>query len=204
VHGNHEPYGDEHDLFLEKIRTASDKGSMHYLEKDEYFLNGVRFLGCCLWTDYALAPNRQEEAMTECENKLSDHRCIRTADGYFTARDALRLHEASRAWLEEKLGESFDGRTVVVTHHAPHRNSIHPRYAGMAMNAGFVSDLTPLLEKADLWIHGHVHDSFDYQVGKARVVVNPRGYALNRLTAEAPDRIQWENERFDPGLIVEI
>ena len=28
-----------------------------------------------------------------------------------------------------------------------------------------------------LWIHGHTHESFDYQIGKTRVVCNPRGYA---------------------------
>jgi len=28
-----------------------------------------------------------------------------------------------------------------------------------------------------LWIHGHTHESFDYKIGKTRVVCNPRGYA---------------------------
>lgn len=205
VHGNHEVYGDEHAHLVEKIRAASsDKGNVHYLEQDEYVLNGVRFLGCCLWTDYALYPGKRGEAMEDCEAKLTDHRAIRTAHGHFSPQDALTLHEASRAWLEKKLNEPFGGPTVVVTHHAPHPRSIHPRYAGMAMNAGFVSDLTPLVEKADLWIHGHVHDSFDYRIGKARVVANPRGYARNYLAAETPARINWENERFDPRLTVEI
>ncbi len=51
----------------------------------------------------------------------------------------------------------------------------HPRFAGTLLNAAFVSDLTPLIEKADLWIHGHVHDSFDYEIGDTRVIANPRG-----------------------------
>ena len=37
------------------------------------------------------------------------------------------------------------GPTVVVTHHAPHPLSIHARFAGNPVNAGFVSDLAPLL-----------------------------------------------------------
>ena len=204
VHGNHEIYGDEPVNLVDKIRAASHKSNVHYLENEEYVFNGVRFLGCCLWTDYALYPGKRDEAMAECEAKLADHRAIRTAHGHFATEDALALHEASRAWLDRKLDESFDGRTVVITHHAPHSGSIHSRYAGMAMNAGFVSDLTPLIEKADLWIHGHVHDSFDYRVGKSRVVANPRGYARNYLVAEMPERIRWENERFDPRLTVEI
>jgi hypothetical protein len=81
---------------------------------------------------------------------------------------------------------------------------VHPRYAGDLLNAAFVSDLTPLVEQADRWIHGHIHDSFDYRVGKCRVVANPRGYALNRLSAESPEQIEWENPAFDPWLVVEV
>ena len=33
------------------------------------------------------------------------------------------------------------------------------------------------LEIHSLWIHGHIHESFDYKIGKTRVVCNPRGYA---------------------------
>ena len=28
-----------------------------------------------------------------------------------------------------------------------------------------------------IWIHGHTHESFDYHIGKTRIVCNPRGYA---------------------------
>lgn len=50
--------------------------------------------------------------------------------------------------------------------------------------------------QADLWVHGHVHESFDYWIGRCRVVCNPRGY---------PGRAgQAENARFDPNYVVEI
>ena len=135
---------------------------------------------------------------------MNDHQLIRIADGYFTPAEALRVHQQSRTWLESKLNQSFDGRTIVVTHHAPHPNSINPRYAGVSLNAAFVSDLTPLLGKSDLWIHGHAHDSFDYEVAGTRVIANPRGYALNRLSAETPAELEWENEAFDTRLVVEV
>lgn len=204
VHGNHEAYGEEYAALVEKMRMASTGGNVHYLERDETILDGVRFLGCCLWTDYLLEPADQPIAMAEAEQRLSDHRMIRTAHGRFTAADALRLHQGSRAWLDAKLDERFGGPTVVVTHHGPHPNSIHPRYAGMSLNAAFVSDLTPLVEKADLWIHGHVHDSFSYDISGTRVIANPRGYALNRQSAKTPEQLVWENEKFDAKLIVEI
>lgn len=204
VHGNHELYHEEYADLVSKMRAASAGTNVHYLDEDEYILGGVRFLGCCLWTDYLLDSARQQASMTEAEQKLRDHSVIRTAQGHFTAGDALRIHRQSRTWLEEKLHERFDGATVVVTHHAPHPGSIHPRYAGTLLNAAFASDLTPLVEQADVWIHGHVHDSFDYKASGTRVVANPRGYALNGAAAETPEQIVWENPQFDARLTLEI
>lgn len=204
VHGNHEAYHEQYFDLLKKMRVASKGSQVRYLEKDEYVLNGVRFLGCCLWTDYRLDSANFRKAMNDAETSLNDHRLIRIQQGQFTAQDALETHRRSRDWLDTKLDEHFDGPTVVVTHHGPHPNSVHPRYAGTPLNAAFVSDLTPLLQKSDLWIHGHVHDSLDYEVSGARVIANPRGYAVNRLTAQSIEQLKWENERFDSKLVVRV
>ncbi|HEX2531074.1 MAG TPA: metallophosphoesterase [Burkholderiaceae bacterium] len=204
VHGNHEPYREQYFSLIDGLRDAARGGNVHYLEQDECILDGVRFLGCCLWTDYLLDPPNQIAAMAEAERLLYDHRLIQTPQGGFSAADALRLHRESRAWLEDKLNERYAGLTVVVTHHAPHPNSVHPRFAGSLLNAAFVSDLTPLIGKADLWIHGHVHDSFDYRVDGTRVVANPRGYALNRRAAASVAELEWENKFFDPRLVVTL
>jgi calcineurin-like phosphoesterase family protein len=204
VHGNHEPYHEEYPPLVDQLRARSANGNVHYLEQDEWMTNGVRFLGCCLWTDYLIHPSGRTAAMEEAERLLFDHKVIRNGDNVFSADDALRLHEQSRAWLERKLDENFSGPTVVVTHHAPHSNSIHPRYAGGLLNAAFVSDLTPLFGKAALWVHGHVHDSFDYTMAGTRVIANPRGYAANYRAAPTTDALQWENPEFDSRLIVEV
>lgn len=120
------------------------------------------------------------------------------------ARQTLEDHEESRRWLERELEKPFAGKTVVITHHGPHPLSIHPRYVGNRINAGFVSDLTPLLLKTDLWLHGHVHDSFAYQVGGCRVVANPAGYALNRLASANGDVLELENRNFNPSLTLDV
>jgi hypothetical protein len=31
-------------------------------------------------------------------------------------------------------------------------------------------------QRAALWIHGHMHDPFDYEINGTRVICNPRGY----------------------------
>lgn len=204
VHGNHESYRAQYVDLIANMRRAAQGSRVHYLERDEWVHGGVRFLGCCLWTDYCITEAPQEEAMHEAERILYDHQLIAMPDGLFSAADALQLHRDSRAWLQEKLDQPFSGPTVVVTHHAPHPGSIHPRFAGTVLNAAFISDLTPLMGKAALWIHGHVHDSFDYEIAGTHIVANPRGYALNRKTATSPAEIEWENKAFDARRVVEI
>ena len=204
VHGNHEAYYEQISGLVKNMRAAAEGSQVRYLENDELVLDGVRFLGCCLWTDYRLYDSDPVAAMAEAEARLLDHRVILSGNGYFTTQDALAIHQESRAWLESRLDEAFDGPTVVVTHHAPHPGSIHPRFDASPLNAAFISDLTPLIEKADLWVHGHVHDSVDYEVAGTRIIANPRGYPLNRLAAQSPEQIEWENPQFDPQLVASV
>lgn len=211
VHGNHEAYDAHYPDTVEDIRQrARDSNRVTHLENAVCIIDGVRFLGCCLWTDYTLQQEgvdilTLEAAMEEAGKILFDHRLISMpGDRLFTPQDALQLHQQSRRWLEQELAQDFDGPTIVVTHHGVHPQSIHARFAGSPLNPGFISDLTPLLAQADLWIHGHVHDSFDYEVAGCRVITNPRGYALNLKQAASLDQIEWENPHFNSQLVVEI
>jgi Icc-related predicted phosphoesterase len=144
--------------------------------------------------------------MENAEIRIADHRQIRGEDGqFFTASDALCEHEKSRAWLASELAQPYEGKTVVITHHAPHPLSVHPRYAGDPLNAAFVSDLSELLEqRPDLWLHGHVHDSFDYKAGGCRVVANPRGYPRNASSCEFEKDLVFENQSYECALVLEV
>lgn len=55
-----------------------------------------------------------------------------------------------------------------------------------------------------MWLHGHVHDSFDYRVGRCRVVCNPRGYAQNRKEALSVDELLFENQAFQSQLVIDL
>ena len=52
------------------------------------------------------------------------------------------------AWLAAELAKPHDGPTVVITHPAPSRSSIHPRFEGSLLNACFVSDELQWLHSA--------------------------------------------------------
>ena len=87
--------------------------------------------------------------------------------------------------------------TVVVTHFAPSAGSVAERFKGSPLNACFVSELDERIRRWQplAWLHGHVHDSFDYRLGDTRVVANPRGYAPQGKT---------ENAAFDPALTIDV
>ena len=97
--------------------------------------------------------------------------------------------------LKKLINETFQGKTVVVTHHCPSWNSVTPKYQSNLLSACFASRLEDLLGKSELWIHGHTHESFDYDINGTRVVCNPRGYVL---------RGAIENSSFDPRKIVSV
>jgi len=203
--GNHEFYGHAIEQVRTDLRKAAAGTSVIFMDNNAVDFGGVRFLGTTLWTDYRLELNRtQRQLMENAELRISDHFRIQCSDGKFTAKRALAEHEIARAWLTHELDKSYDGKTVVVSHHGPHPLSVHPRYVGEALNAAFVSNLTELLSKADFWIHGHVHDSFDYRVAGCRVVANPRGYALNRNRVETAKELVFENEAFQWACVVDV
>jgi Icc-related predicted phosphoesterase len=206
IMGNHEAYGGCIEAVQAELARAAQGTSVRFLEREVADFGGVRFLGCTLWTDYRLRSNRtQRQLMETAQLRINDHRLIRMPNGeLFSPEHALREHERSRAWLSQELLRTYDGKTVVISHHGPHLQSVHPRYIGEPLNASFVSDLSELLPKADLWLHGHVHDSFDYRVAGCRVIANPLGYALNKSAVETARELVFENKKFDWTCVIDV
>jgi predicted phosphodiesterase len=204
VAGNHEFYDRSWEQTRTDLQRACKGTNVTVLDNAVVEVLGVRILGCTLWTDFRLTGAPLTQAMDAVERGLTDYRVIHTRQGPLRAQHTLADHESPRRWLQTEAARPFAGPTVVVTHHGPHPLSIHPRFAGHPINPGFVSDLTPLLGHADLWLHGHTHDSFDYRIGRCRVVANPAGYLLNRAAVGIGQGRELENARFDPGLVIDL
>lgn len=207
VPGNHEFHGSTVGAVLDGFKQrAAAFPQVQVLAPGVCEVGGVRFIGCTLWTDYAVfGDSLRRLAMSVCAQKILDHTAMRgDAGGAFTPDDALALHRAQRGWLAARLAEPFAGKTVVITHHAPHPGSIHPRYAGDLSSAAFASALDDCLGLADLHIHGHTHDSFDYRVGRTRIVANPMGYCRGIRRAATPAELDRENPFFDSRLVLEL
>jgi len=188
VAGNHEYYFHEISEWLDLLRRSNIK---HFLENDQIVLNGVRFLGCTLWTDFALMGDARK-AREDSENRLSDYRRIFTKNGSLTGLDVLGMHTFSRRWLTGKLNEPFEGPTVVVTHFAPSINCCAPRPLNY-LAPSFIVDMGEMFGKCKLWVHGHTHGKSDLTINGTRIISNQLGYAGESLMC-----------RFNPKLVVEV
>ncbi len=202
VAGNHEYYDRGIASGLSELRQLCAGTRVRFLEQDEAVIDGVRFLGTTLWTDFMLFedPQQRSAAIAAASGFVRDFhviRCGEQEDRLFTPDDAMALHRESARWLAARLATPHAGPTVVITHHAPSALSIHPRFAESPVNVAFVSRLDHLLDggRARLWVHGHTHDSFDYVVNGTRVVCNPRGYSRQGVN---------ENRAFAPDLVIDV
>lgn len=198
VMGNHEHYKGRWDRTESVLREECARhGNIHLLEQDKMVIDDTVFLGASIWSSLN---DGDPITMFTVKDMMNDYRSITEKNGenYHKLRPetTYKKHLETVRWLDHMLAD--DKRpTVVVGHHAPSRQSIHPKYQHQTlMNGAFASNLEHLMLDRDhvkLWVHGHVHDRHDYMVGDARVLCNPHGY---------PGEASMLS--FDPGLIVSI
>jgi len=206
VAGNHEFDRRELRQAWPELREHCERLGLRLLEREETILlddrgRRIRFLGTVRWSDFDLLGPAKRAAAER-------------AGAYFvkvmqTTRDGLPFNAAAvrdealacRAWLASALATPpADGcdATVVVTHFAPSRLSIDPRYGAQPSSASFCNADDDLLSGADVWLHGHLHCRHDYRVAHAdgrqtRVVCQARG-----LDAKG------EPAGFDPFKLIEV
>lgn len=198
VLGNHDYYAD--DLDDDRYTLYDDLGvHMLRIDRPSVVVGGVRFIGQTLWTDYAIAGD-VDSARAWGRLEMPDFKGIDLGLRRAQTRDLLERHRQQRSILERELGKPFAGKTVVVTHHAPHAKSLASPILTPS-DGSFASDLGQVIEtyRPALWVHGHVHSTVDYMVGSTRVVCNARGYAR-----VAKDGQVTENRHFNPILTLEI
>ena len=213
VGGNHEFYSVTRDRELEKAREAAQAfPNIHILQDDQVVIEGTRFLGATLWTDFRLfGEERQREAMRLAGEKgvgMNDFQRIRLASkdyGRFRPDDAAVEHAKTVAWLRARFAEPFDGPTVVVTHHAPSFRSVKAGTEDELVTAAYASNLADLVASsgATLWVHGHIHEAHDYEIGGTRVLSNPRGY-VETMGHGRHTWVRAQTTGFDPELVVEV
>lgn len=207
---------------IERCRDLGAKHGVTFLENGVAYVHGVRVVGATLWTGFDLIPPiyTRKQCMYLAQNGyLPDDRLyggrrgarmidytdvhMRSESGRserFTPSRSIAMHKESRAFIEGVLATEHDGPTVVMTHHAPHPDSLmDPSIEGFRQfDYCYASDLSAILEAdnaPEVWIHGHVHESRDYVAGNCRIVANPKGYPVPGGT---------ENPHWNPRFTIEI
>jgi Icc-related predicted phosphoesterase len=196
VMGNHEHYSGRWNDTAAHLREALEPWNNITLLDDAWLNFGnVRIVGTTLWTDLN---NSDPLTMMSMPQMMSDYRAITinrqgiyhklrpvdTLAAHYAARDLLRI--ATDGWA---------GDVIVLGHHAPSFHSVHEQYRNQGiMNGAFCSNLDEFImsqSKIKLWIHGHVHNEFDYMIEQCRIICNPLGYP-------------GEKNQFNPNLVIEI
>jgi predicted phosphodiesterase len=216
VPGNHEYDGLEYDEAHARLQEACARLGLTWLERETVVIDGVRFVGTTLWTDFEALVDPLADVTRQHQQR---QKALRAANFYLRKNTSLRrgqpllaedlaaLGRECQHWLRDALAAPFDGPTVAVTHFAPSLRSADPRYGLVPGTAGFCNALDELLPHAQLWMHGHLHCPVDYTVegtreGRAwrcRVVANPLGYA--HKGEQAGFRADWTVEVPPAGIL---
>ena len=197
IMGNHEHYSGDFAKGPERFRTFCDShaiANVTLLDKETVKIDGYEFIAGTLWTDF----NDQDSlTMFNAERAMNDYKAVKNTNDRvswkFLPKHALSDHRQMRDYLRAcmdnyKESGRTDNRIVVITHHAPSPSSIHPKYMNDdLMNGNFYSNMDQFIldnPQIQLWVHGHMHDPFDYGIGGTRVVCNPRGYVQYEQRAQ--------------------
>ena len=208
VPGNHEHYAPTGDprsapellaaLEREVARLNAEAPRIHLLQRARgVVIEGVRFLGTTLWSDWSLAgrwltpgtPDRPADPVAYAAARMTDpvtgsrefRGSIRHADGQaWSPADAMAAHAREAAALRDALARPHAGPTVVVTHHpaGPQAADAFRDAPGVpwwvpAFYATTVLDSLPEADRPDAWISGHFHAGHDLRIGRTRWVANP-------------------------------
>jgi len=197
VMGNHEHYSGDFAKGSDRFRTFCELHNITnitLLDKQSVVIDGYDFHGGTLWTDFN---DMDTFTMHNAATAMNDYHSVKNSDDTvswkFLPKHALRDHQKMRSYLQAvcdnyREAERADNRVVVITHHAPSKGSLHEKYAhDTLMNGNFYTNMDEFIlanPQIQLWIHGHMHDPFDYGVGGTRVVCNPRGYVQYEQRAQ--------------------
>jgi Icc-related predicted phosphoesterase len=200
IAGNHEFYNGKFHKGVQYLRDECAKyGNIYFMERDCKVIDDVVFLGATLWTDM----NRGDPiTLHAVKDMMNDFRIIRNDDKGYTQlkpADTAVRHRETLQYFKHVLDDNKENKCVIVGHHSPSYQSIHPQYSNeFLMNGAYHSDLSEFIldhPQIVLWTHGHTHHAFDYQIGNCRIVCNPRGYESD----------SWKEETgFNPNIVLEI
>lgn len=181
--GNHEYYKGAYPKTLNKIVETAQNSNISVLENTFVDIEGIRFHGATLWTDFSLFGSPMTYG-SFCQTQMSDYKLIRRDPSYSKLRsiDTYKIHQISKNWLKESLENSKGMKNIVVTHHAPSLQSVPQQFKNDPVTSAYASDLEDFIEEHQplYWIHGHIHTPTRYKIKETEIICNPHGYITEK------------------------
>lgn len=211
VPGNHEFYGKPHmkhrrtlphdRILMQEAALASKDWEfpLYVLDDGTVEVDGVRFVGGTLWTDFLMDGDDFDLPwrLREAPGQIGDFSNIFMQNSdLLSSTDWIDMHRETAGFIREELKKPFQGKTVVVTHHLPYPGCTPEFYRGSSSNHLFASseaafgDILRSQNAPALWICGHTHEVVDVTIGKTRVVCNPFGYRF--IPHERGNGFSWD------------
>ena len=205
VLGNHDYYGGNIIDALQQYRTDFYALGIELLERDRLYIDGVEFVGTTLWTDFRLGMDydkaqtymRDYEAIYEGEYRRvipeTIHGINKENIAFLKHAEALRANFRANytphLHITEEGGIAEDKR-VLITHHLPTQEFMHPRWAGNELNGAYIASVPhDILRGFDLCVFGHTHDFINREAPITRHACNPKGYGNYEMTNFNPEFI---------------
>ena len=176
VYGNHEFYGSSIEKCLSQAKLLeSEFSNLRILNNESVTIDNVNFFGTTLWSNLSNAISEYE-----ARSRMNDYRRITHLNRSLRPSDTTRFHFDALHRLGEFLKSSADADNVVISHHAPSRQSKDERFRESTLNDAYMSDLDSFIieHSPSYWLHGHLHCTNNYTIGNTRIMSNPRGYQV--------------------------
>lgn len=162
VLGNHEFMRHTPQSALELAGDVAKRSGIKLLEMGTVEFDGFSLHGATGWYPYKTGNELVEYNMIDF-HRIKGHK-----------QWVYDHHAKTRRWLQKNV----TSKDLVVTHHLPCQQAVHPKWLGNRINCFFVSDFDDVLASniPAMWMHGHSHESMNQKVNKTTLVRNPYGY----------------------------
>lgn len=172
--GNHEFYRSWDTSQSDKAQNIKVVKNVHLLNNTAIIYKDVRFVFSTLWSYIG-----DLEGIYIGQN-MSDFDLIRYSGRKLTTGIYTnKLHRPSLDFLANELSKPTDIPTVVVTHHLPSLQCVHPKHQGSPLNQGFATNLDAFILNTQpaYWIYGHSHANMpEMEIGRTKLITNQLGY----------------------------
>lgn len=178
IAGNHEFYFSDYNSVLEDMEKFFARfPNVHFLNNTALKVEGeeVYIFGGTFWTEF----KNDFTAIETARRRMNDYRLISYYDMPLIPEDTISFHKEAIKKLKTFLSKHKNYNVIVMSHHAPTFHSVGKDFAGDDLNAAYASDLSEIIlnnPQISNWVHGHLHDDKEYEVGNCTVTCHPRGY----------------------------